>query len=92
MALGLGGLTAFVVSVLAAVVVICIFLTKKKSIVRKTREGQNCRVQTTKVATRLSLSEIKSATMGLIEIDLLVKGHHQVIKGLVSGNGIEWNV
>jgi len=30
MAPGLGGLTAFVVSVLAAVVVICIFLTKKR--------------------------------------------------------------
>lgn len=32
MALGLGGLTAFVVSVLAAVVVICIFLTKRRKV------------------------------------------------------------
>lgn len=82
MALGLGGLTEFVVSVLEAVVIICIFLTKKKSIVRKTREGQNCRVQTTKVATGLSLSKIKSAKMGLIE--MFGKGHRQRFKKVSS--------
>lgn len=45
MALGLGGLTAFVVSGLAAMIVVCVFLTKKKSSVRKNRklQGQSCR-------------------------------------------------
>jgi len=88
MALGLGGLTAFVVSVLAAVVVIRIFLTKKKSLVRKTREGQNYRVQTTKVATRLSLSEIESATMGFHRDRLVGEGASaKVCKGSLPSGG-----
>lgn len=45
---------------------------KKRSLVRKTREGQNCGVQTTKVAARLSLSEIKSATIKGVNRDRLV--------------------
>ncbi|XP_004496496.1 L-type lectin-domain containing receptor kinase S.6 [Cicer arietinum] len=70
-ALGIGGVTAFVVSALAAAVVICVFLRRKKGFVRKIKEGQSCRFQTNKVPMRLSLSEITSATMGFNK-DMLV--------------------
>ncbi|TKY51380.1 L-type lectin-domain containing receptor kinase S.6 [Spatholobus suberectus] len=69
MALGLGGLTAFAVSGFAAVVVVCVFLTKKKG-----GGGQSCRFQTSRVPTRLSLSEIKSATMGFNRERLVGEG------------------
>ncbi|XP_019442083.1 PREDICTED: L-type lectin-domain containing receptor kinase S.6 [Lupinus angustifolius] len=77
-ALGLGGLAAFSVSAFAIVVVICVFLTKKKGKgvvgVRQIREGQSCRFQTNKVPTRLSLSEIRSATMGFNRDRLVGQG------------------
>nr|KYP74819.1 Lectin-domain containing receptor kinase A4.2 [Cajanus cajan] len=74
MVLGLGGLTAFVVSLLAAMFVVCVFLTKKKEGVRE--GGQSCRnIHTSnRVPTRLSLSEIKSATMGFNRDRLVGEG------------------
>ncbi|MED6144928.1 hypothetical protein PIB30_020050 [Stylosanthes scabra] len=71
MALGLGGITAFLVSVVAAGFVISIFLSKKKS---NGNGKKNCRFQTTKVPMRLSLSEIKSATMGFNRDRLVGEG------------------
>ncbi|KAI4348062.1 hypothetical protein L6164_008823 [Bauhinia variegata] len=89
MAFGFGGIAAFVVSVLV-VVVIFIFLAKKNDFVRKTRDGQNCRVQTSKVPTRLSLAEIKSATMGFNRVRLVGEGASaKVYKGsLPSGRDV----
>ncbi|XP_061342034.1 L-type lectin-domain containing receptor kinase S.6 [Gastrolobium bilobum] len=88
MALGLGGITAFVVSALAAVVVICVFLTKKKGVVRQIRDGQSCRFQTSKVPTKLSLSEIKSATMGFNRDRLVGEGASaKVYKGSLPFGG-----
>ncbi|KAK7270440.1 hypothetical protein RIF29_23576 [Crotalaria pallida] len=75
MALGLGGGAVFLVTAVAAVFVICVFLSKKKGVgVRQIREGQSCRFQTTKVPTRLSLSEIRSATMGFNRDRLVGEG------------------
>ncbi|KAL9317635.1 hypothetical protein ACSQ67_014152 [Phaseolus vulgaris] len=89
MALGLAGLTAFVVSVMAAMVVVCVFLTRRKGGVRKNREqGQSCRFQTSKVPTRLSLSEIKSATMGFNRDRLVGEGASaKVYKGYLPFGG-----
>ena len=65
MVLGLGGLTAFVFSILAIVSVICFIRIKKRKLVAKTRmESLASRIQRNKVPARLSLEEIKSATMG----------------------------
>ncbi|XP_017413162.1 L-type lectin-domain containing receptor kinase S.6 [Vigna angularis] len=89
MALGLGGLTAFMVSVLAAMIVVCVFLTRKKGVVRKNMEQrQSCGSQTSKVPTRLSLSEIKSATMGFNRDRLVGEGASaKVYKGYLPFGG-----
>ncbi|KAK7343723.1 hypothetical protein VNO77_12710 [Canavalia gladiata] len=88
MALGLGGLTAFLVSGLVAAVVVCVFFTKRKGFVGQIREGQNCRFQTSKVPTRLSLSEIKSATMGFNRNRLVGEGASaKVYKGNLPFGG-----
>ncbi|KAJ1425011.1 Serine/threonine-protein kinase, active site [Sesbania bispinosa] len=88
LALGLGGITAFVVSALAAVFVICVFLTKKKGVVRQKKEGQNCRFQTNKVPMRLTLSEIKVATMGFNRDRLVGEGASaKVYKGSLPFGG-----
>jgi len=56
-------------------VVISIFLTKRrKGIVRKARGWQNCGFQTTKLPSTLSLSEIKSATVGFNRDRLVGEG------------------
>ncbi|PON76281.1 Serine/threonine protein kinase [Parasponia andersonii] len=65
MVLGLGGLTAFVFSILAIVSVISFITIKKRRLLAKTRmESVASRIQMNRVPTRLSLEEIKSATMG----------------------------
>ncbi|XP_028184943.1 L-type lectin-domain containing receptor kinase S.6 [Glycine soja] len=91
MALGLAGLTAFVVSGLAAMVVVCVFLTKNKACIRKKNkeeQGQSCRFQTSKVPTRLSLSDIKSATMGFNRDRLVGEGASaKVYKGYLPFGG-----
>ncbi|KAJ7969840.1 putative Kinase [Quillaja saponaria] len=91
MALGFGGLSAFVVSVLAIVAVISFILTKKKRVtVRRSRNGQSCRVQSHRVPTPLSLTEIKSATMGFNQDRLVGEGASaKVYKGsLQSGREV----
>ncbi|XP_062099318.1 L-type lectin-domain containing receptor kinase S.6 [Humulus lupulus] len=63
--LGVGGLSAFVVSIFAIVVVISFIKIKKRKLVAKTRVDSFARrIQTNRVPARLSLEEIKSATMG----------------------------
>ncbi|KAK7279860.1 hypothetical protein RJT34_24919 [Clitoria ternatea] len=87
-ALGLGGLSAFLVSCFAALFVVCVFLRKKKGGVGGVREGQSCRFQTSKVPTRLSLSEIKSATMGFNRDRLVGEGSSaKVYKGYLPFGG-----
>ncbi|KAK7391285.1 hypothetical protein VNO78_19699 [Psophocarpus tetragonolobus] len=88
-ALGFGGLMAFLVSGLAAMLVVCVFLTKKTSRVPKDREqAHSCRFQTSKVPTRLSLSEIKSATMGFNQDRLVGEGASaKVYKGYLPLGG-----
>lgn len=75
MVLGLGGLTAFVFSILAIVSVISFIKIKKRKLVAKTRmERLACRIQTNRVPTRLSLDEIKSATMGFDRNQIVGEG------------------
>lgn len=66
-AFGLGGLGAFVFSAFAIFAVLCFFLVKKRVNIRKCKGlgGLTCKVQTNRVPVpgRLSLAEIKSATM-----------------------------
>lgn len=65
MALGLGGLAAFVFSIVVVLAVISFILIKKRRIqARRSGAGIACRVQTNRVPTRLSLADIRSATMG----------------------------
>jgi serine/threonine protein kinase len=58
----LGGLGAFVFSAFA-IYSVCSFLTKKRVHIRKCKGRLTCKVQTNRVPERLSLAEIKSATM-----------------------------
>lgn len=61
---------------------------KKGSVIRKIREGQNCRFQTNKVPMRLSLSEITSATMGFNRDRLVGEGASaKVYKGSLPFGG-----
>jgi len=59
---------AFVLSVLSAMIVVCVFLARKKGVVRKNIEQRrSCGFERSKVPTRLSLSEIKSARFSLLK-------------------------
>jgi len=89
LALGLGGLTAFVLSVLAAMIVVCVFLARKKDVVRNNIEQRrSCGFERSKVPTRLSLSEIKSATMGFNRDRLVGEGASaKVYKGYLPFGG-----
>ncbi|XP_058740624.1 L-type lectin-domain containing receptor kinase S.6 [Vicia villosa] len=89
LALGIGGITAFVVSALALVLVICVYMKRKKGgVIRKIREGQSCRFQTNKVPMRLALSEITSATMGFNRARLVGEGASaKVYKGSLPFGG-----
>ncbi|KAK2404482.1 putative L-type lectin-domain containing receptor kinase S.7 [Trifolium repens] len=88
-ALGIGGITAFVVSALALGVMIYVILKRKKEgVIRKIKEGQSCRFQTNKVPMKLSLSEITSATMGFNRDRLVGEGASaKVYKGSLPFGG-----
>ncbi|AES62400.1 lectin receptor kinase [Medicago truncatula] len=89
-ALGIGGITAFVVgSALALIVVICVLIKRKRGgVIRKIREGQSSRFQTNKVPVKLSLSEITSATMGFNRDRLVGEGASaKVYKGSLPFGG-----
>ncbi|GAU32309.1 hypothetical protein TSUD_43500 [Trifolium subterraneum] len=88
-ALGISGITAFVVSAMALAVMLCVILKRKKGgVIRKISEGQSCRFQTNKVPVRLSLSEITSATMGFNRDRLVGEGASaKVYKGSLPFGG-----
>jgi hypothetical protein len=88
-ALGIGGITAFVVSALALGVMIYVILKRKKEgVIRKISEGQSSRFQTNKVPMKLSLSEITSATMGFNRDRLVGEGASaKVYKGSLPFGG-----
>lgn len=86
-ALGLGGITALVMSVLAAAVVVCVYLRKRKGC-GGVSVSQSCRFQNNKVPMRLSLSEIKSATLGFNRDRLVGEGASaKVYKGSLPFGG-----
>ncbi|GKU90618.1 hypothetical protein SLEP1_g4591 [Rubroshorea leprosula] len=75
MALGLGGLAILIVSVVSIVGIISVcVIRKKRVIIRKRKEREACRVQTSRVPTRLSLTEIRAATMGFSRNKIVGEG------------------
>lgn len=79
-ALGLGGLAAFVFSIVAILAVISFILIKKKRVLqRRSREGIASRAQTNRVPTRLSLADIRSATMGFNRNRIVGEGASAVV-------------
>ncbi|KAF7819827.1 L-type lectin-domain containing receptor kinase S.6 [Senna tora] len=83
-ALGLGGISAILVSAL----VISIFLTKRSKKGTSTSTINNYQFQTPKLPSRLSLSEIKSATMGFNRDRLVGEGGSaKVYKGSLPHGG-----
>lgn len=77
LALGLGGLIAFIVSLILAVGAVSFYLVKKsnKNEQRENdRGGENCGVELNKVPTKLSLTEIRAATMGFNRSKIIGEG------------------
>ncbi|XAR49637.1 Non-specific serine/threonine protein kinase [Bertholletia excelsa] len=71
----LGGVTLFIISVFAAVVIVILCMIRRKKL--KTRgfhEGRVCRGNNNRVPKRLSLSEIKSATKGFSQRRIVGEG------------------
>ncbi|KAF3971653.1 hypothetical protein CMV_004771 [Castanea mollissima] len=87
LAFGLGGLAAFVVSLVAIVAVICFFSIKRRRHI-KIKEGLTCRVQTNRLPAKLSLAEIKAATMGFNRNRIVGEGASaKVYKGSLPSGG-----
>ncbi|GMN47004.1 hypothetical protein TIFTF001_016192 [Ficus carica] len=90
MALGLGGLAAFVFSFFAIVSVMIFVCIKRRKIVDRTR-GDNslgCRLQSNRVPTRLSLAEIRAATMGFDRNRVVGEGASAIVyKGSLPFGG-----
>ncbi|KAL5560378.1 hypothetical protein UlMin_036589 [Ulmus minor] len=75
MVLGLGGLVAFVFSIFAIVGVLSFILIKKRRSKAKTRaETFSSRYRMNKVPSRLSLGDIKTATMGFDRSKIVGEG------------------
>ncbi|ONH89901.1 hypothetical protein PRUPE_8G022700 [Prunus persica] len=89
MALGLGGLAAFLFSIFAFLFVICFMCVKRRKVIaRRSREGQTCRVEAKRVPTSLSLAEIRSATMGFNRNRVVGEGASaKVYKGSLPSGG-----
>ncbi|KAI6689515.1 hypothetical protein NL676_026343 [Syzygium grande] len=73
MALGLGGLAAFLISLILILSVAGFYLIKN-SRQRKMRTQEGPRFQLNKVPTRLSLAEIRAATMGFSRSKIIGEG------------------
>ncbi|GAV70174.1 Pkinase domain-containing protein/Lectin_legB domain-containing protein [Cephalotus follicularis] len=89
--LGLGGLAAFLFSIFVILVVFCFFMIRRKRcICSRSNEGQACRDQMNRVPSRLSLSEIRSATMGFHRNRIVGQGASATVyKGsLPSGDAV----
>ncbi|XP_010999803.1 PREDICTED: L-type lectin-domain containing receptor kinase S.6 [Populus euphratica] len=84
MALGLGGLAAFTVSIIVVLFVIIFFAIKKrKGVGGRTKEGRINRVPRS-----LSITEIRSATMGFHRSRIIGQGASAtVFKGYLSSRG-----
>ncbi|KAB1216449.1 L-type lectin-domain containing receptor kinase S.6 [Morella rubra] len=75
LAFGLAGLAAFLFSALAILAVVFFLFTKGKRFeIRKREEGLACRIHTTRVPAKLSLAEIKSATMAFNRSRIIGEG------------------
>ncbi|KAK4280262.1 hypothetical protein QN277_011905 [Acacia crassicarpa] len=86
MAFGLGGIAAFIVS--SFVIFLFLIKRKKASVEHPLREDQHCEFQTTKLPSRLSLSEIKLATRGFSRDRLVGEGTSaKVYKGSLPYGG-----
>ncbi|KAK6257690.1 hypothetical protein QUC31_001149 [Theobroma cacao] len=88
MAVALGCLTISVVFVMAIIAVICFFAVRKKRDVGRRGKRIQTRVQMNNVPTRLSLAEIKSATMGFHRNRIVGEGASAVVyKGSLPSAG-----
>ncbi|KAK9270335.1 hypothetical protein L1049_025914 [Liquidambar formosana] len=90
LALGLGGLAAFLVSVIAFLVIICLCMIKKTrpNDRRRSRECQIGRNQKYRVPERLSLAEIRSATEEFNQNRIIGEGASATVyKGSLSSGG-----
>lgn len=90
MALGLGGLAAFVFSFFAIVSVMIFVCMKRRKIVDRTRVDNSlaCRLQSNRVPTRLSLAEIRTATMGFDRNRVVGEGASAIVyKGSLPFGG-----
>ncbi|KAG2665649.1 hypothetical protein I3760_15G018200 [Carya illinoinensis] len=75
LAYGLGGLAAFLFSASAIFGVVFFFLIKSRRLhIRKSKEGPSTRYQTNRAPERLSLSEIKAATMAFNRSRIIGEG------------------
>ena len=88
LAFGLGGLAAFVVSLVAIVAVICFFTIKRRRNNIRSKEGLTCSVQKNRLPAKLSLAEIKAATMGFNRNRIVGEGASaKVYKGSLPSGG-----
>lgn len=88
MALEFGGLAALLSSIIAMGCVISYSLVKKKWHAGKSKEEQACTEQTNRVPTRLSLTDIKQATMGFNRNRIVGEGASATVyKGSLSCGG-----
>ena len=71
-ALGLGGLAAFVLSIIGVLVIIVFLVVWRKRSISRSKEGRTCRLN--RVPSRLSISERMSATMGFNRNRIVGKG------------------
>ncbi|KAA8537873.1 hypothetical protein F0562_027547 [Nyssa sinensis] len=80
LALGIGGLAAFIVSVLVILVIVWFCMIRRKRLdSRRCNEGQIFRLQGNKVPKKLSLTEIKSATRGFNHNRIVGEGASAIV-------------
>ncbi|KAA8546538.1 hypothetical protein F0562_002723 [Nyssa sinensis] len=89
LAIGIGGLAAFIVFVFAILVIACFCMIRRKRLdSRKYNDGEICRFEGNKVPKRLSLAEIKSATKGFDHNRIIGKGASAIVyEGSISSSG-----
>ncbi|XP_021898510.1 L-type lectin-domain containing receptor kinase S.6, partial [Carica papaya] len=89
LALFLEGLAASVLTLSLIIAIISFFVIKKKRLVRRTsKEGQTYRVQMNQMPARLSLADIKSATVGFHHNKIVGSGASATVyKGCLPSGG-----
>ncbi|PKI55596.1 hypothetical protein CRG98_023989 [Punica granatum] len=92
LALGLGGLAALIISIILIVGAVSFYLIKKsnKSKERSSDRGaENCVVEINKVPTKLSLAEIREATMGFNRSKIIGEGASATVyQGTLPGGTV----